>query len=346
MNGRTVTLISPSRYTTYSGMLPGLLAGYYSFDEAHIDLKRLTERCGINFLIDSVVRFDPHNREVEVGSGARRTGTVVSFDVGSVPAAEMIPGARAHAVCVKPADRFLSRIEELSQAPGRKRVTIVGGGAAGVELTFALQARFGSVAELTLVHRGATLLGGHPPGLARHAHALLRKRGVTVLTNASVTAIHPTSVVIGATSSMESHLTILTTDASAPGFLQPSGIRTDPQGFILTSESLQSVSHPSIFAAGDVSCIENTPLPKSGVYAVRQGAPLARNLLRVLDGEPLERFLPQRKVLALLGTADREAYISWGPIWWRNGALWRIKESIDRRFMKQCHECKTAYPRL
>ena len=59
---------------------------------------------------------------------------------------------------------------------------------------------------------------------------------------------------------------------------------------------MQSTSHPNIFAGGDCACMEtyaekNFP-PKAGVYAVRAGPIIARNIVHYLKGEPLEQNIP------------------------------------------------------
>nr|WP_246844595.1 selenide, water dikinase SelD [Hydrocoleum sp. CS-953] len=124
------------------------------------------------------------------------------------------------------------------------------------------------------------------------------------------------------------------TQASAAPWLQQAGLATDARGFILVNDKLQSISHPQVFAAGDVATMVNHSRPKAGVFAVRQGKPLFENLQRALLGKPLKSFIPQKKFLILIGTGDERAIASRGRI----GVgpyqfLWRWKDRIDRKFM-------------
>ena len=123
------------------------------------------------------------------------------------------------------------------------------------------------------------------------------------------------------------------TGAAAPPWLAKTGLALDERGFLLVDETLRSISHPGVFGAGDVATMRDHPRPKSGVYAVRQGPPLAENLRLALTDQSLKRYRPQRRSLSLIGTGGRHAVASWGAFsvqgWW----VWRWKDSIDRKFM-------------
>jgi selenide,water dikinase len=108
--------------------------------------------------------------------------------------------------------------------------------------------------------------------------------------------------------------------------------------------TLRSISHGEVFAAGDCAAVDGQPRPKSGVWAVRAGAPLAENLRRAATGRALRRWKPQRDALVILGTGHGRA------VAWRNGkafsgrlACW-LKAWIDRRWMRMYQTLRPMAP--
>ena len=107
----------------------------------------------------------------------------------------------------------------------------------------------------------------------------------------------------------------------------------DGRGFVATGATLQSMSHPEVFAVGDVATRSDSPHPRSGVYAVRAGPPLLANLRRSVEGGPLAPHRPQRRTLNLISCGARRAIAAWGG-WSAEGRwAWWWKDRLDRAFV-------------
>jgi selenide,water dikinase len=137
---------------------------------------------------------------------------------------------------------------------------------------------------------------------------------------------------------LEADEIVWVTRAGGAPWLRDTELELDADGFIRVTDTLQTVTDPNIFAAGDVASMINYPLEKAGVFAVRQGPPLAENLRRAVQGRPLEPFRPQGRWLALISTGDRHAVASRGPLCLQGDWVWRWKDWIDRRFMRKFSE--------
>jgi selenide, water dikinase len=90
----------------------------------------------------------------------------------------------------------------------------------------------------------------------------------------------------------------------------------------------------SIFAAGDCATMTDDPRPRAGVFAVRQGPVLARNLMAAALGKPLETYRPQGDFLTILRSGKGRAIAGRGRFLALEGRwVWRWKDRIDRNFM-------------
>jgi selenide,water dikinase len=342
--GVELVLVSPHRWTPYSGMLPGLVAGHYAFAETHIDLERVARFARARFLPTIATALDPAGRAMTLADGARLEFDLVSLDVGSTPATAGIPGAADHALGVKPVDAFLRAWDVLvarARDGALKRAVVVGGGAAGIEMVLAMQHRIAAVTgradavEWQLVTDVDDLLPAHGTKVRRIFRRLLAEREVEVHLSSRVVRVERGSVIAANGYRVSGDAILWATGAAASPRFAASGLATDDRGFIAVDETLRSTSHPNVFATGDCATLVGQPRPKSGVYAVRQGPPLARNLRAAAMGLPLERHVPQPDALALISTGDRCAVASRDGWALQGRWVWRWKDWIDRRFMRR-----------
>jgi selenide,water dikinase len=349
--GLRLTLITRDVHTPYSGMLPGFVAGHYGYDDCHIDLGPLAHFAGARLYHAEVEGLDLKGRQVRVSGRPPVTFDLLSINTGSRPRSLDVPGAAEHALPVKPIDRFLAHWEALMgrvlASRGPFRIVVVGGGAGGVELALATQFRLRQrIAEAgddpgrlhyALLTRGPEILLTHNPGVRRRFRRVLADRGIALYTGHDVVEVTASEVRAEACPPVAADAVLWVTDAAAPSWPGEAGLAVDGGGFIKVDGQLQSLSHPGIFAAGDVAALPSAR-PKSGVFAVRQGPVLAANLRRAATGQRLQLYRPQHRFLGLISTGDRYAVASRGE-WSLEGAwLWRAKDWIDRRFMKRFNE--------
>jgi selenide,water dikinase len=348
--GVRVSLVAREVETPYSGMLPGWVAGHYAFAECHIDLGRLARFAGARLIRDEAIGIDRARRRLLCRAHPPIRWDFLSLDIGAAPRTDEVPGAAEHAVPVKPISRFAAHWEALL-ARAREwsglRLAVVGGGAGGVELALAAQHRLAGLCnkepEVTLVTRDA-LLPSHNFRVRRRVERIFARRGVALATGAAVLRVEPGVLVCADGRRIAFDAALWVTEAGAAPWLAETGLPLTADGFVAIDETLRSLGDPRIFAAGDVATMPAHPREKAGVYAVRQGPPLTANLRLALAGRKPRRALPQRRGLALIGTGDRRAVASRGQFAAEGAYLWRLKDRIDRRWMRRYQELPEMAP--
>jgi selenide,water dikinase len=337
-----VQLMSTSRLTPYSGMIPGVIAGHYTQAQSHIDLSALCAACGVEFVEQEACNVDPSHRYVESIDGGRHRYDLLSIDTGSTPLLSSVLGAQEHGLAIKPVERFLRAIEPLiteSVAPYARTIAVVGAGAAGFEVVLALHHRLrqaprvGAKTNFRLITETSRILPGFPARARTLGEGLLQGRGIVIHARSRVTAVDPQGVTLAGGETIPAHAVIFTTGAAGAPMYARCGLRTDERGFIAVSAALQSLSHPDVFASGDIASVIDHPRPKAGVFAVRHGPVLARNLRRALSGQAPLPFVPQRNYLVLLSTGGKHAIATRNGWTVQGGWVWRWKDWIDRRFI-------------
>ncbi len=342
-----LTLVARDVDTPYSGMLPGFIAGHYSFDDAHIDLGPLARLAGARLVHDEAVGLDLDRQSVLFANRPAITYDLLSINIGSSPGVDLVEGAREHAIPVKPIDRFIPQwqnlVENVLQTKGPVRIGVVGAGAGGVELALAAQYSLGTMLSARgedpdrlrfhLVTSASKILPTHNANVRAKFERILSERNVAVSTGQTVIKASEDGIVCRDGTEIALDQMFWVTAAQPAAWPRESGLDVDDKGFVHVDETLRSRSHDTVFAVGDIAQMDFAPREKAGVFAVRQGPAVSDNLRRALRSEPLRPFKPQRNFLSLISTGDKNAVASRGGWAMQGRWIWHWKDWIDRKFM-------------
>jgi len=342
--GLRVTLISDVPYAPYSGMLPGHLAGWYSFDEAHFDLQQICERAGARFILGRATGIRLEEKRILLEGRPEIDFDLLSINVGIQPVPLKTPTAPGppNLMLVKPIGNLLESwtqmVAKIKSTPEdvKPKIVIAGGGAAGMEMAIVLRSYFEENKkniDVTLVCKTPTLI----PGQSRRAQWLaarwLKKNKIKVISGQKVLEFDGTSVVLSR-DRIKADYVLGATGAQAPQWLTNTGLKLDEKGFLKVDQNLRALEQKDIFAGGDCIQFSNRNLPKAGVYAVRQGPILSENLRRrFLKKTKLKAYRPQKRTLFLVTTGQKRALASYGFLALESKWLWYWKNRIDRKFM-------------
>ena len=362
--GLMVTLVSREILVPYSGALPAYISGRYRAEELYIDLRPLARFAGARLIEAEVESIDLAARTIALPSRPELHFDLLSLNIGSIPDTGAMPGAAEHTVGVKPIDGFLrawdgirgEAVAALKQGRGY-RIAIVGGGPASVELACAAKARIlkdsgktNAALDIRIITAADEILPSHNRKVRDGVRAVLREKNIEVLTATTVAGFAARTALCGDggenQKSIEADRIILATGASLPEWPAKAGLAISEDGFLEVNRHLQSTSHDFVFVAGDAATIKGRERPKSGVYAVRQGKPLARNLPRHATGRRLVGFSPQRSALAMLNLGDGGAIASRGELFFQGRWVWRLKHWIDQRFLRKYRDLPQMQPEL
>lgn len=350
--GLRLTLISRDVMTPYSGMLPGFIEGVYRKDEITLDLSHLARHAGARFIHDEISFIDPVKKTVTITGRPPLSYDFLSLNIGANTDLDAIPGAREHAIGIKPISTHLQRLDEvLDPDQDAPHLLLAGGGAAGVETALSLYHRLNVTgrrnARITLVHRGSRLAAEYPPAASRIMERELLSRGVEIRLSTSLERVEHNTAVLNGEERISADLILIITPASPPKWLAETTFDLDDRGFLAVNSCLQSINHHEVFAAGDIATLIADNRPKAGVFAVRAGPYLYENLRRSLLGRKLKSWKPQRKYLALVGTGGGKAMAVRGQFVLPSSThLWHLKEWIDRRFMHRFSSLPEMAPPL
>lgn len=273
----SVTLVSAEPYLVYSGALPQYMGGFYEWHETAINLKKLCERYGVEFIRARVDSVDSQKQLITTETGQELGYDYLVINVGAATKAD----AKSENIYpVKPMSRLL-RLKEKFESGLCHNLLILGGGAAGTEIALNLShPGCGYQPQITLVEKNSRLLEGFPLRSTEIVTETLKKRGVDVQTGAysgQPDADNFDAVILATGNEPES------VNISHP-FSNGSSNR------ILTDRTLLVHGSNNVFAAGDTANVDDAGHPQIGVHAVKQGILLRQNIEALHDGKPLKKY--------------------------------------------------------
>ncbi|KHE71897.1 FAD-dependent oxidoreductase [Halobacillus sp. BBL2006] len=333
MNDVDICLISPSDYQYYSGMFSGYTEGLYSKEETRVNIRKLAKETGVHFIRKMAKKILPDHHKLICMDGAVYPFDVISFDIGS----RSLPPDFFNSVAksIKPNYHFIDYIEEIRQT---SQPLIVGGGAAGTELALSIQAykeRNRLPGQVRLI-TSETILPGSPSWISNKMKDLLMKKGIQVWENERVQEVEDHYIKTDFGNKVRHTGVLWLGGALSDQIFRRSGTEVDEKGFALVRSTLQFHNYDYLFGAGDCVTMSDHPeLPKSGVYAVKQGPVLFENLKNYLTGEPLTDYSPQKNAMYILSTGRKKGFLIYGPLVHHSHRAWKVKNKIDREFMEK-----------
>jgi len=274
------------------------------------------------------------------------------LSLGSVTRLPDVPGLREHGREIKSLtdavalrDRAITMLElanATADAARRRELlhfVVVGGNFTGVEVAgeFDVFLRHASrqyrhvredECRITLIELSDRILQALGDDLSAFAERHLRRRGVDIRLETTVTAVEPERVTLSSGQTLAAHTLIWCAGIEPNPLIKDLGLPVDDRGYIRCDRDLRVEGMQCVWAIGDgaVNCDSlGQAYPASAQHAVRQGVHLARNLAAVLRGAPAKPCdIKSKGAIAALGcrTGVAEVFglqLSGFAAWW----LWR-----------------------
>jgi NADH dehydrogenase len=310
-SGMQTTLVDRNVYSTFQPLLYEVAtAGLTSSDVAY-PARSESRRYGATFRHGELAGIDPTARQIILADGSKIGYDYLILATGVGAAYHGIPGAaefslglytRHDAIVLR--DRLMVGLERMSStsAANDVSITVIGGGATGVELAgsladlrnIALPASYPEIdrdrIHISLVERAPALLGPFHPALREYTRRQLVKRGVDVRLNTAIREITSDQVLLADGSVLASDATVWAAGVAAPEPVSALGLPQADGGRIRIGPDLRVAGHDRIFAVGDISLIDGQPLPQLAQPALQMGKHAADQVRALEQGKPTAPF--------------------------------------------------------
>jgi len=321
--GMRTTLIDRNVYSTFQPLLYQLATGGLSGSDVAYPVRAISRRYGAAFRHGELAGVDAAARQVLLADGTTLGYDYLILATGVCAAHHGVPGAAEYSLglytrhdAIVLRDRIMAELDRISRTglTGDVAVTVVGGGATGVELAGSLADLRGTVlpaffpeidparVHITLVEHGPALLAPFHPALSDYTRRQLAGRGVEVRLGTAIAEITPGKVVLADGTALPSDITIWAAGVAAPDAVSTWGLPQTANGRILTGPDLRVAGHDRIFAVGDIALIDGQPLPQLAQPALQMGNHAAAQIRRLETGRAAVPFRYHDKgIMATIG---------------------------------------------
>ncbi|HEX7164517.1 MAG TPA: NAD(P)/FAD-dependent oxidoreductase [Trebonia sp.] len=311
-SGFRVTVIDKNLYSTFQPLLYQVATGGLNPGDVAYPVGGFTARRDARYIRGDLVAIDSGARVVRLADGREigydylilATGVLANY-FGVKGAADNTFGLYTRADAIVLRDQIMNGFEWLSADPDGRRefaVTVVGGGATGVELagtlgelrSDVLRATFPDVdpkrLHIRLVEMAPELLMPFHPKLRAYTRRQLEKRGIDIRVNTTIKEVTPDQVLLADGTWHRSDLTVWTGGVAAADSVGSWGLSQGKSGRLLVGSDLRVEGTDRILATGDIALDQENPSPQLAQPALQEGRHAAEQIVHLVRGEPTQPF--------------------------------------------------------
>jgi NADH dehydrogenase len=306
-----ITIIDQHLYSTFQPLLYQVATGGLNPGDVSYAVGGFADRRKARYIQGELAGIDSESNAITLTDGRRFGYDYLVLATGMSAAFFGIPGAAENSFAlytrrdsVRLRDHIMAGLERLSAGPsdGQFAVTVVGGGATGVELAGTLAELRGAVLKGTfpdigtsrvhirLVEMAPELLMPFHEKLRQYTFRQLQKRGVDIRLSTQILAVEPGQVKLGGGQTLPTDLTVWAAGVAAPDQVKRWGLPQGKHGRIIVGQDLRVTGQDRIFAVGDIGLYEQDPSPQLAQPALQQGRHAAKQIKRLLAGQDTQPF--------------------------------------------------------
>ncbi len=341
IKGIRITLITNRLESPYSGMVPGYIEGVYKWSDIIIDLVQMSFHYDFRLICSEVTKIDGLNNKIFLKNREPLGYDYLSINTGINSKDIISTGQKKLTLPLKPISGINSLVSKtilIQKKNPANKLVLIGAGAAGVEVALAFRMKFNDLGiknQIIIISNKKFILEKYNYRVRKVCENALKKNKIKVIYNKKVTKITENYVELDNKKKIYCSFPLLSTSSQPPSFIKKSNLSKTASGYLAIYGTLQIKNFKNIFASGDVSEISNVSNIKAGVFAVKQGIVLSKNLRNFINNKNLESYYPQKFYLSLIGLGKKRALANKYFLTFQGSIFWKLKEFIDRKFIKK-----------